>query len=143
MKMQWQWPIWQVNEMKQWKTIVSVILIFALGALSGAIVTHRIYRQRMENIIRDDPKAMRELMVQRLNNKLNLDAAQLEQVRAIAKETHAEMKSVRKKIRPEIEEVLSRSQAKIRAILRPDQLEKYDQILSERRKRHENEKNEK
>ena len=127
--------------MKQWKTIISVILIFCLGALSGAIVTHKIYRQKMENIIRDEPKAMRELMLQRLNSKLHLDAAQLEQIRAIAKETHAEMKSVRKKIRPEIEEVLSRSQAKIRAILRPEQLETYDQILSERRKRHESGEN--
>jgi len=127
--------------MKQWKTIISVILIFGLGALSGAIVTHKIYRQQMENIIRDEPKAMRELMVQRLNSKLHLDTAQLEQIRAIAKQTHAEMKSVRKKIGPEIEDVLSRSQAKIRAILRPDQQEKYDQILLERRKRHENEEN--
>ena len=141
MKMQWLWHTWQVNEMKQWKIIISVILIFGLGVLSGTIVTYRIYRQQMENIIRDEPKAMRELMVQRLNSKLHLDAAQLEQVRVIAKETHAEMKSVRKKIRPEIEEVLSRSQAKIRAILRPEQLEKYDQILSERRKRHENGEN--
>ena len=142
MKMQWLWHTSQVNEMKQWKIIISVVLIFGLGALSGTIVTYRIYRQQMENIIRDEPKAMRELMVQRLNSKLHLDAAQMEQIRTIAKETHAEMKSVRKKIRPEIEEVLSRSQAKIRAILRPEQLEKYDQILLERRKRHEKEENE-
>src|SRR5512135_2880753 len=139
MKMRWLWRTWRVTEMKQWKTIISVILIFCLGALSGAIVTYKAYRQKMENIIRDEPKAMRELMVQRLNSKLHLDDAQLEQILAIAKETHAEMKSVRKKIRPEIEEVLSRSQAKIRAILNPEQLEKYNQILSERRKRHENE----
>jgi len=141
MKMQWLWHTLQVNEMKQWKIIISVVLIFGLGALSGTIVTYRIYRQQMENIIRDEPKAMRELMVQRLNSKLHLDAAQMEQIRTIATETHAEMKSVRKKIRPEIEEVLSRSQAKIRAILRPEQLEKYDQILLERRKRHEKEEN--
>ncbi len=129
--------------MKQWKTIVSVILIFGLGALSGAIVTYKIYWQKMENIIRDEPKAMRELMVQRLNSRLNLDATQLEQVREIAKETHSEMKAVRRKIRPEVEEVLSRSQAKIRAVLRPEQQEKYDQILSERRKKHEHGENEK
>ncbi len=128
--------------MKQWKTIISVLLVFVLGALSGAIVTHTIYRQKMENIIRDEPKAMREFMIQRLNSKLHLDDAQLQQIRAIARETHAEMKAVRKKIRPEIEEVLSRSQAKIRQILRPDQLEKYDQIILERRKRHENEEKE-
>jgi uncharacterized protein YneF (UPF0154 family) len=124
--------------MKQWKTIISVILVFVFGALSGVIVTHTIYRQKMENIIRDEPRAMRELMIQRLNSKLHLDDAQLEQIRAIARETHAEMRAVRKKIKPEIEEVLSRSQAKIRRILRPDQLEKYDQIILERRKRHEN-----
>ncbi len=125
--------------MKQWKTIISVILIFGLGALSGATLTYKIYWQKMENIIRDEPRAMREVMVQRLNSKLNLDAAQLEQIRTIAKETHAEMKSVRRKIRPEVEEVLARSQAKIREVLRPEQREKYDQILAERRKRHENE----
>ena len=141
MKMLWLWHTWLVNDMKQWKTIISVILIFGLGALSGSIITYKIYRQQMENILRDEPKAMRELMVQRLNSKLHLDATQLEQVRAIVTETHAEMKSVRKKIRPEIEEVLSRSQAKIRAILLPEQLKKYDQILSERRKRHENGEN--
>ncbi len=122
--------------MKQLKTIVSVILIFVLGALSGAVVTHKIYRQKMEGIIRAEPGAMRELMIQRLNRKLHLDDAQLQQVRAIAMETHAEMKAARKKIRPEVEEILSRSQAKIRAILRPDQQQKYDQIILERKKRH-------
>lgn len=127
--------------MKQWKIIISVLLVFALGALSGTIATHTIYRQKMENIIRDEPKAMRELMVQRLNSRLQLDPAQLEQVRVIARETHTEMRAVRKQIRPQIEEVLSRSQVKIRAILRPDQQEKYDQILSERRKKREKEEN--
>ncbi len=141
MMMQWLYRTWRVNEMKQWKTIISVILIFGLGALSGAIVTYKVYWQRMENIVRDEPRAMRELMLQRLNSKLHLDAAQMEQIRAIAKETHAEMKSVRKKIRPEVEEVLSRSQAKIRAVLRPEQQEKYDQILLERRQRHEHGEN--
>ena len=125
--------------MRQWKTIISVILIFCLGALSGTIVTYKIYRQRMENIIKDEPRTIREVIIKRLDRKLNLDPTQLEQVRAIVKETHAEMKSVRKQIRPQIDEILTRSQAKVRAILRPEQQEKYDQILLERKKRHENE----
>ncbi len=125
--------------MKQWKTIVSVVLVFVLGALSGAVVSQKMYRYKLENIIKDEPRAMRELMIQRLNSRLKLDDTQLKQVRAIARETHAEMKAGRKKIRPEIEEVLARSQAKIRAILRPEQQEKYDQIILERRKRHERE----
>jgi hypothetical protein len=129
--------------MKQWKAIASVILVFLLGALTGALVTHTIYRQKMENIIKDEPRTMREVIVQRLDRKLNLDPVQLEQVRATVKETHSEMKNVRKQIRPQIEEILDRSQAKVRAILRPDQLEKYEKILAERKKRRETEENNK
>jgi hypothetical protein len=129
--------------MKQWKAIASVILVFLLGAMTGALVTHTIYRQKMENIIKDEPRTIREVIVQRLDRKLSLDPAQLEQVRAIVRETHSEMKNVRKQIRPQIDEILTRSQAKVRAILRPDQFEKYEKILAERKKRRETEENNK
>lgn len=129
--------------MKQWKAIASVIFVFLLGALAGALVTHAVYRQKVENIIKDEPGTMREVIVQRLSRKLNLDPTQLEQVRAIVKETHAEMKNVRKQIRPQIDEILTRSQTKVRAILHPDQLEKYEKILAERKKRRETGENSK
>ncbi len=118
-------------------------MVFLLGAMTGALVTHTIYRQKMENIIKDEPRTIREVIVQRLDRKLSLDPAQLEQVRAIVRETHSEMKNVRKQIRPQIDEILTRSQAKVRAILRPDQLEKYEKILAERKKRRETEENNK
>ena len=98
-------------------------------------------KHRIEDIIRGDPKAMRELIVQRLNHKLHLDTTQLEQLRVIVKETHAEIKNVRKQFRPQIEEILARSQNRVRAILRPDQLEKYEKIIAERKKRREKEEN--
>ncbi len=127
--------------MKNWKTIISVLCVFVLGASAGALVTHLIYIQKMENIIRDEPKTMREIIVQRLNHKLQLDPAQLEQIRAIVKETHSAMKTVRRQIKPDIEVVISTSREKIRAVLRPDQLEKYEKIISERKKRSENDEN--
>jgi hypothetical protein len=124
--------------MKQWKAIISVIIVFLLGASAGALMTHRIYQQKIENIIRDEPKTMREVIVQRLNRALDLDTTQLEQLRGIVRETRSEMKDLRKQIRPQMEEVLARSQARVRAILRPDQIEKYEKIISERKKRKEN-----
>lgn len=127
--------------MKNWKTIVSVLCVFVLGASAGSLVTHLIYTQKMENIIRDEPKTMREIIVQRLNRKLQLDAGQLEQIRAIVKETHSEMKTIRRQIKPDIEGVIERSREKIRAVLRPDQREKYEKIVSERKKRRENDEN--
>ena len=125
--------------MKKWKTIVSVVLVFLLGSLAGALVTHEIYQHRIESFIRGEPK--RELIVRRLNHQLNLDTAQLAQLRGIVEETYTGIKDVRKQIRPQIEEILESSQNRVRAILRPDQLEKYEKILAERKKRREKEEN--
>ena len=127
--------------MKKWKAIVSIIIVFLLGALAGALVTHTIYHQRMEGIMKGEPRTMRELIVRRLNRELHLDPNQLEQVRAIVEETHAEMKKVRRQFRPQIEEILTRSQEKIRTLLRPDQLEKYEKIIEQRKKKRLNEEN--
>ncbi len=125
--------------MKKWKTIVSVIIVFLLGTLAGALITHEIYQHRIESFIRGEPK--RELIVRRLSHELNLDATQSRELSIIVKDTSAEIKDVRKQIRPQIEEILARSQDRVRAILRPDQLEKYEKILAERKKRREKAEN--
>jgi len=125
--------------MKKWKAIISIIVVFLLGSLAGALITHEIYQHRIESFIRGEPK--RELIVRRLNHYLNLDTTQLEQLRIIVKETYDGIKNVRKQIRPQIEEILESSQNKVRAILRPDQLEKYEKIIAERKKRRENKEN--
>lgn len=130
-----------MNEMKKWKTIVSVVLVFLLGSLSGALVTHKIDQHRMTGIIKGDPKAIRELIVRRLNHKLHLDSSQEEQLRAILKETHEEMRNVRKQFKPQIEEILMRSQNRVRTILRPDQLAEYEKIVEERKKKREKKEN--
>ncbi len=70
---------------------------------------------------------------------VGLDANQLEQLRTIVQETHTEMRTLRKQYRPQIEEILKRSQDKVRAILRPEQLDVFNKIIAERKKRHEGE----
>ena len=127
--------------MKKWKAIVSIIIVFLLGVLAGALVTYKVYQHRLEGIMKGEPKTMSEFIVRRLDRELDLDAKQLEQLRAIVEETHAEMKRVRRQFRPQIEEILARSQEKIRVLLRPDQREKYEKIITERKKKREDEKN--
>ena len=129
--------------MKRWKAVVSVILIFLLGGMAGAFVMHRIDHQKIENIMRGEPGMTREFIVTRLNRELSLDTAQLEQLRTIVRETHAEMRNVRKEYRPQIEEILQRSQDRVRAILRPQQLETFNKIIAERKKKHDGGENNK
>lgn len=123
--------------MKKWKAIAGVVVVFLLGTVAGALVTHQIYQHRMESFMRGGPRP--EMIVQRLNHELHLDAAQLTQLRSIVQETSSEIREVRKQIRPRIREILERSQDKVRAILRPDQREKYEKIIAERKKRRESE----
>lgn len=125
--------------MKKWKIIVSVILVFLLGALAGALVIHKVDQHRIAGIIRGEPGAVGELIVQRLNHKLRLDPEQVEKLRVIVYETHDEIRNVRKQFRPQIQEILDRSRNRVRAILRPDQLEEYEKIVAERKARRERE----
>jgi|APFre7841882630_1041343.scaffolds.fasta_scaffold01166_9 flagellar basal body-associated protein FliL len=125
--------------MKKRKAIISIIVVFLLGSLAGALITHEIYQHRIESFIRGEPK--RELIVRRLSHQLNLDAAQLSQLRVIVEETYDGIKNVRKQIKPQIEAILESSQNRVRAILLPDQLEKYEKIIAERKKKREKEEN--
>ncbi|HWR58550.1 MAG TPA: periplasmic heavy metal sensor [Thermodesulfovibrionales bacterium] len=121
--------------MKKWHAIVGVILVFLLGAVAGGLVTHTVGHKKMENGFRDEPKKMKEFIVGRLSRELHLDPEQREQLRSIVRETHIEIRNVRRQFRPQIEEVLARSQDRVRSILRPDQRERYEKIISEQKKR--------
>jgi len=123
--------------MKRWKSILGVLLIFLLGALAGAAVYHRIGHQRVEAVLSGRGGATADLVVRRLSRSLDLDPAQRDQVRAIVTETRRDIGEIRKPVQGQVEAAFERSRVRIRAILRPDQQEKFDRIQAERRKRRE------
>jgi len=123
--------------MKRWKSILGVLLVFLLGALAGAAVEHRIARQSFENILSGRGGATVDLVVGRLSRSLDLDPAQQDQVRAIVTETRREIVEIRKPVHAQVMSSIDTSRARIRAILRPEQQEKFDRIQAERRKRRE------
>ena len=78
---------------------------------------------------------MADFIVRRLSWELRLDHDQREQLRVIVDQGQQEMKVVRRQIQPQIEDVLGRSEAKLRVILRPDQQDKFDKLIAERKAR--------
>jgi hypothetical protein len=119
--------------MKNWKAITGVLIVFVLGAVCGAVVTHVVHRTRMEAFIGGGPEAREEHLVKRLTRQLDLDSRQLELIRPIVHETHANIRQIRQQSRPQMERLLDESQRRISALLRPDQQEKFDKIIAERR----------
>ena len=119
--------------MKNWKAIVGVIAVFVLGGLAGSITTIGLVRHRL--VHGTGGQMMADLIVRRLSWELRLDRVQRAQLRDIVAEGQQEMKVVRKQIQPQVEDILTRSEAKVRVLLRPDQQEKFDKLIAERKAR--------
>jgi Spy/CpxP family protein refolding chaperone len=115
--------------MKNWKAIVGVVAVFVLGALAGSLTTVGVTRHRFHHGAAG--QAMADRIVRKLSWDLRLDTTQREQLRAIVNDGRKEMQT----LRPQIESILTRSEVKVRAILRPDQHEKFDKLVAERKAR--------
>jgi len=121
--------------MNKSKAIFAILLVFILGSVCGALVTHMIYRQRMDKMISGGPEVREEHIVRRLVSRLDLDHGQTEQVRAIIHETHTAISEVRRKNHPQVETLISESQRRISALLKPEQKAEFEKLLAERRAR--------
>lgn len=115
--------------MKNWKTILGVILVFVFGMLAGGLVTGKILQRRL----RQGAPAVSEIIVRRLSVSLHLDQQQREQLRTIVGEAQQEMEAVRKQVQPQFAEVFDRAENRVREMLRPEQREKFEEIVVEGR----------
>lgn len=121
--------------MKNFKAIAGILLVFLLGAAGGALVTHLVNQARLERYLSGGHRMREGVIVERLTKKLDLDDRQQEQVRAIMHETHDGIRQLRSRIHPQIEALLTVGQDRIKAVLRPDQREKFEKIIAERKRR--------
>jgi Spy/CpxP family protein refolding chaperone len=119
--------------MKNNKAIIGIVLVFALGATSGAVATHMFHRARMDSFIKGGPESREEVIVSRLTRKLDLDPQQQAQVRTIVHENHLAMRQVRKQYHPQIQTILEQGQQRISGVLKPEQQDKFRQIIEERK----------
>ncbi len=122
--------------MKNIKCALCILLIFILGAASGVLAMHCVYKRDVETFRQGDRKAREEILMNRLMHKLDLDDGQREQARAIVEKTHAEMDNIRTRYCPRMEALMEKSRAEMRQILRPDQKEKFEQFLARHKARH-------
>lgn len=120
--------------MKNFKAIAGVLLVFLLGAVCGGVVSHLLQRSKMEALLERGPMAREEHLVRRLTQRLDLDAGQLERIRPIIRETHESIRQVRGQCRPQVEALLDESQRRISVLLRPDQQERFRQLIEERKR---------
>jgi Spy/CpxP family protein refolding chaperone len=118
--------------MKNWKAIAGVLLVFVLGVAAGAFGTLGVIRHRW---MHRGPQAMADFVVRRLSWELRLDTTQRDQLRNIVTDSQQQMRTVHKQFQPQIEDILNHADVQVRAILRPDQQEKFDKLVAERKEK--------
>ena len=121
--------------MNKTKAIFAIMLVFILGSVCGALVTHMVYRQRMDAISSGDHGVREEHLVERLTRRLDLDNVQIEQVRAIIHETHSAIREMHRKNQPQVETLIAESQRRISSLLKPEQKAEFDRLIAERKAR--------
>ena len=110
-------------------------VVFVAGALSG-YVAHTLYSQRTARAA-PNPTQTRERYLARLSKDLALSPEQVTQVSAILEQTGQRMRELRERMEPEFEAIRMAQRQRIMALLTPEQQPKYQKILEEYRKRHE------
>lgn len=119
--------------MSNWKGIAGVLLVFLLGVITGSIIAPIIWRSQIERTLRGGPGPMSHVIVQRMSGDLRLDKGQREQLRSIIHEMHGEMEKLHKQSFPRIKDIFDKTDTKIIAILRPEQIVKFKEIIAERK----------
>jgi len=110
----------------------------ALGGLGGYVFAHQKYAVTNAAVGLPTDAARRAQKVQELTSLANLTQEQGQQVDAVIADIQSQMKSIRKTLDPQLNEVREKGRERIRAILSAEQrpkFEAYIQKLDEERKR--------
>src|SRR5213080_4440103 len=105
-----------------------LLVVFVLGSVTGAALTG-LYRSRSGG-----PEARERAMHERfekMRSELNLTDQQTTSVRTILDETRNEYRAVRNELRPRFEEPRMKARARIRALLTPEQQQKFDAMVAQ------------
>ena len=105
-----------------------LVAVFVLGSVTGAALTGLIRSRASGTESRD--KAMHERF-EKMRTELNLTDQQTTAVRAIIEDTRNEYRALKTELRPRFEEPRQKARTKIRALLTPEQQQKFDTMVAQ------------
>ena len=130
------------TRLKIWLVVVGV---FALGCVTGASLDSA-YRLKASN---DERPAMRGKrgnkgeMFEQMKSDLNLTEQQATEIRSILDQTRNDYRQLRTEVRPRYDALRQNARTRIRALLNPEQQQRFDAKVAERdARRNEDDKDE-
>ena len=122
------------TRLKIWLVLIAV---FVLGCVTGVALTG-LYRSRASSGTESRERAMHERF-ERMRTELNLSEQQTTAVRTILDDTRNEYRALRTELRPRFEEPRIKARSRIRALLTPEQQQKFDAMVAQQDAQHDEE----
>ncbi|HJU56203.1 MAG TPA: hypothetical protein VJ715_16595 [Pyrinomonadaceae bacterium] len=119
------------TRLKIWLVIVGV---FVLGGVTGASLdsVYRLKARGDGGHERRDRRNKEQRLFEEMKRDLSLTDQQSTEIRAILDETRNEYKALREKCRPQYDAARAAARTRIRALLNPEQQQKFDAKAAER-----------
>ena len=105
-----------------------LLAVFLLGSVTGAALSGLI-RSRASGS-RDSRERSASERFAKMRTELNLTDQQSTQIKTILDDTKNEYKALRTELKPRFDEPRLKARAKIRALLTPEQQQKFDAIVA-------------
>ena len=112
----------------KWKASVLVLAVFLLGLLVGGLGVHVMGSHAAPPPPAPMPTTSDEV-VKQLDAKCSLTSEQEKQIRAIMNDVMSQYRQLYEPIRPQIEEVRQAGRQRMRGVLTPEQLPKFEEYL--------------
>ncbi len=104
-----------------------LVSIFLLGCVSGG-VSYYLYRNHFTSAQVQHPPARRDI-VDEMSQSLHLDAQQQQQLMTIIQKSRQRYSALSQQFRPQYDQIRSETDEAIRAILRADQRQLFEETL--------------
>ena len=121
---------------KKSKARLIVVSVFVIGFAAGALSLN-LYQQLNPSSKTNGPRGGAEVLIKRMNEEVGLNSDQQDQIKKILDETREKYRAVREEMDPAIKTfeprfnaVRQESRNRIRALLTPDQLPKYEEMVN-------------
>jgi hypothetical protein len=121
--------------MKNWKAILALVVVFILGMIAGGSLMSASAANRLHRLMRGQTAYTAQEVTRRLSRQLHLDPSQRAQMLTIVRGAQVQITDARKQCVPQVLAALDDFDVKARIILRPNQVEKYDKLVAERKAR--------
>ena len=116
----------------QWTAAFLSLLLFLSGAVVGALA-HRYYTATV--VSAKTAADFRERYVSEMQSRLKLTPSQVDQLETILDETKSQYKAVRDQYHPAMLKIRNEQISRVKAILTPQQVLVYEQLVAERERR--------